>query len=596
MTFSMDDYERAIARIFDQNNNVIGTGFLVAPGYVLTCAHVVLQAIGIKKEDFAAYRGQPQEYISLDFHVLASGQEIKAQVVDWLPYSLHTGDVAALKLLIPEPIRAKPIPLEEVERSVVENDHHSVYGFGKSPTGGRSDAYRPKSNVAGGRFQLCKFDNPDDETIKPGFSGAPVWNEKHKYVIGMVATASEAQEVAYAIPTQELRAILNKIKALCLNDVLTQSLNSCKNIDYEHLLELAIASALRYCNPNGGNLSRRDQLIDLSTDRAPVSGWETEGQLVRFVMVLVQMDGIRENTYYPLKSWVENLCHVDFNGLLGKITEERVINREIPSSNIYQYLMVVVEEAELPLDELRVSIWPVSDRDTYNPENPPLPTVADEILKIVDLPALIREQMRKFRKDPTPIIHLFLPRKLFGCDIEMRSCGSKVNVLGSMYEFVIRTNLNTHPIDYQSYYDDWIIKWQKIEAALEHHTSQLFKPVDCSQSEANLIWEIAKINAAVLKNHHSPESIGELFGLIGDEDTALPMAIWTRDHQFQDNLSDVLDCVVKALQDRVRQERSAAHESPSENLLGHHLSLLWEDPKVLPPGMLDVDQEGMLRI
>jgi Trypsin-like peptidase domain len=111
MTFSVDDYERAIARIFDRNNNVIGTGFLVAPGYVLTCAHVVLQAIGIEKDKFADYQGQPQEYISLDFHVLASGQEIKAQVVDWLPYSLHTGDVAVLKLLTPEPIKVKPIPL-----------------------------------------------------------------------------------------------------------------------------------------------------------------------------------------------------------------------------------------------------------------------------------------------------------------------------------------------------------------------------------------------------------------------------------------------------------------------------------------------------
>jgi hypothetical protein len=27
MTFSIDDYEKAITRIFDQENNVIGTGF-----------------------------------------------------------------------------------------------------------------------------------------------------------------------------------------------------------------------------------------------------------------------------------------------------------------------------------------------------------------------------------------------------------------------------------------------------------------------------------------------------------------------------------------------------------------------------------------
>jgi vWA-MoxR associated protein C-terminal domain/Trypsin-like peptidase domain/vWA-MoxR associated protein middle region (VMAP-M) 1 len=596
MTFSVDDYERAIARIFDQNNEVIGTGFLIAPGYVLTCAHVVLQAIGIEKDKFADYQGQPQEYISLDFHVLASGQEIKAQVVDWLPYSLHSGDVAALKLLMPEPIGVKPIPLEEVERSAVENDKHSVYGFGKSPTGGRSDAYRPKSNVAGGRFQLCKFDNPDDETIKPGFSGAPVWNENHKYVIGMVATASEAQKIAYAIPTQVLRDVLRRIKAFCLHDALTQNLDSCTNDQDRHLLNLAIIEALRYCNPNGVGHPWLNQFIDLSIDRAPVASWESAGRLVQFAMILVKMGGIRENTLYALKNWVENSCHCDFKSLLWQITEEMTINQEIPSDTIYQHLMVVVEETEVSINELRVSIWAVSNRDTYNPVNPPQPNVANKILRIADLPAFIREQIRKFRKDPTPTIHLFLPRKLFGCDIEMRPCGSRVDVLGSIYEFVIRTNLNTHPIDYQNYYDDWIFKWQKIEVALKQQSNQLFKHVDCSQPEANLIREIAHINAAMLKNWHSSESIGDLFGLIGDDDVSLPVAIWSRDPQFQDNLSDVLDCVVKTLQDRVRQERSAAHESPSENLLGHHLSLLWEDPKVLPPGMLDVDQDGMLRL
>lgn len=153
MTFSVDDYEKAIVRIFDRQGHVIGTGFLVAPGYVLTCAHVVLQAIGLVKEDFAQYEGQPQERISLDFHLLQSGP-IQAEVVAWLPYSpaLESGDVAALKLLTSEQGEAKPMPLDEVLRVAVENDQHSVYGFGKSAAGGRSDAYRPKTTVAGGRF------------------------------------------------------------------------------------------------------------------------------------------------------------------------------------------------------------------------------------------------------------------------------------------------------------------------------------------------------------------------------------------------------------------------------------------------------------
>jgi hypothetical protein len=592
MTFSVDDYEKSIARIFDQNNNVVGTGFLIAPGYVLTCAHVVLQAIGIVKENFEEHQKQPQKCISLDFHVLASGQKIEAEVVDWLPYSLHDGDVAALRLLTPEPQGAKPIPLKAVERSDVENDRHSVYGFGNGDIGGRSDAYRPKCNVAGGRFQLCKFGDPNDETIQSGFSGAPLWNDQQQCVIGMVATAGK--DIAYAIPTQKLQGVLDKIKALCLHEVLILSLEFSENDNDKHQLRIAINRALRYCNPNGSEQPWRDQLIDLSTDLAPVTGWETAGRLVYFVMILVKLGGIRENTFYAVRNWIKDLCCCDFKTLLLQITEEMAKNPEIPSDTIHQHLMVVVEETEALPDELRVSIWPVSNRNIYNPRNPQNPTITDEVMMVDELPIFIREQLRNFHKEPTPTIHLFLPHKLFDCDMEMRSCGSRRYVLGSMYEFVIRTNLNTHPIVYQSYYDDWVEKWQKIEAACEQQSRGFFKPVDCSQSDANLVKELADVNAAMLTNCHSFDSVGEVFGLIGNDDVALPVAIWLRKCQLQGSLVDVCDCV-KSLRERVRKERNAAHESQLEQSLGYHIGLVWEDPKVLPPGMLNIDQDGTLR-
>ena len=36
MTFGVYEYQKAIVRILDAQGNVVGTGFLVAPGYVLT--------------------------------------------------------------------------------------------------------------------------------------------------------------------------------------------------------------------------------------------------------------------------------------------------------------------------------------------------------------------------------------------------------------------------------------------------------------------------------------------------------------------------------------------------------------------------------
>ncbi|HEY9628106.1 MAG TPA: trypsin-like peptidase domain-containing protein [Coleofasciculaceae cyanobacterium] len=585
MTFSVDDYERAIARIFDNQGHVIGTGFLVAPGYVLTCAHVVLQAIGIAKEKFAEYEEQPQR-ISLDFHVLASGQPIEADVVAWLPYSLESGDVAVLKLRTSEPEGAKPIPLDEVSRAEVENDEHSAYGFGNN-VGGRSDAYRPKTTVAGGRFQLCKVGDANDETIQPGFSGSPVWNGARKRVIGMVATAfvpkDEQKSKAYVIPTKELRPVLKQVDALYLHDVLAQSLEACGSADEKERLQIAIAATLRRCNPSGGDRPWQAQLVDLSIDRAPTLGWEVEGRLVHFAVMLARMDDTPPHTSEQIEAWVER-CGFRFSDLFVRIDRE-MKQQKVPSSNICQHLMVAVEPKETSADQLRVTLWVVPDRETYDPRNPPLPLVSEQNVAIAELPGFIRKQIRKrLRRTPTPTIHLFVPRSLFNCDVEMQPSSKLGAVLGGEYPFVLRTNLKTHPIG-SYYYDDWHEKWEQLEKSYEDKTCEVFKPINCALPDRALIAELETINAAMLVECNS---VSELFELIADE-TALPVALWSRNPQFQDGLADVLDCVVKRLPHRIQQERGTARNStvnPEANpLLGHHLSLIWEDPKIVPPDM-----------
>ena len=150
--------------------------------------------------------------------------------------------MAGLRILSPEPENAKPIVLAQTSLSEIAQEFHSVYGFGH-PLGGRSDAYKPKANVAGGRYQFCKANDPEDETIKAGFSGAPVWNDHRKCVIGIVATASEPnskeEPKAYAIPKGKLQSVLNRIEALRLFDVLQQSLSK-SNKNERRQLEFAI--------------------------------------------------------------------------------------------------------------------------------------------------------------------------------------------------------------------------------------------------------------------------------------------------------------------------------------------------------------------
>lgn len=584
MIFSVDDYEKAIVRIFDRQGTVVGTGFLVTPGYVLTCAHVVLQATGIAKGEFAEHQERPQEFISLEFPILAIGQRIQAKVIEWLPYSLESGDIAALKLLASEPEGARAVPLVVVSATAVEKDEHFVYGFGNN-LGGRSDAYRPKTTVAGARFQLCKVGDPNDETIQAGFSGAPVWNQVRQCVIGMVATAvvvtkDEQKSKAYAIPTQELQVVLKKIDASYLHNLLYKSLEDCSNNDEKHRLKITIEATLRHCNPNGTHRSWLEQLKDLSSDRAPIEGWKTEGRLVHFAMMLVQMDDTPPHTYTALKTWIEQQCRLNFPALLDRITFE-MKQQKVSSSSECRHLMVDVQPIELSTNELRVSLWAIPDRETYNPNKPPKALGSEKVVLRQDLPVFLRGQIRKLRRKPIPTIHLFVPRLLFDCDVEMIPNSTIGTVLGSEYPFVIRTNLKTHPID-RHYYDDWDEKWKQVEKAFENKTCDEVKPVDCSLPEKKLIIkELKSLCAAVLDQCNA---VGELFDLVAEE-TALPVAIWCRDPQVQDQLTGVLDCIVKHLPDRIRQERDTAHKSKVKPLLGHHLSLVWEDPKIVPPDM-----------
>jgi hypothetical protein len=396
----------------------------------------------------------------------------------------------------------------------------------------------------------------------------------------MVATAivakDEQKSKAYVIPTKELRPVLKQVDALCLHDVLMQSIEECGSADEKKNLQSNIDAALQRCNPSGGDRSWQDQLVDLSIDRAPTPGWETEGRLVQFAVMLAWLDDTR-HTSKDIEAWVEQ-CGFKFSELFVRIDRE-MRQQKVRFSNVCEHLMVVVELKETSTDQLRVTLLVVPDRETYNRHNPPLPLVSEQSLAIAELPRFVREQIRqKLRKTPIPMIHLFVPRALFSCDVEMQPSSKLGAVLGSEYPFVLRTNLKTHPIG-SYYHDDWLDKWEQLEQSYDDKTCDVLKPLDCSLP--NGIAELATISAARLEKC---DSVGEFFELIAEE-TVLPIALWSRDPQFQDRLADVLDCIVKKLPHRIKEERGTAFKSKANPLLGHHLSLVWEDPKIVPPDM-----------
>ncbi|MEM9567030.1 MAG: trypsin-like peptidase domain-containing protein [Cyanobacteria bacterium P01_E01_bin.34] len=600
MPLSIDDYEKSIARIFNGDNFAIGTGCLVAPRYVLTCAHVVLQALGVnddtpRKKIWSQYLDAPDRDIFIDFPVLATSldstdsNEILARVVVWRPYSLESGDIAILQLQKCAPSEALPLPFAESSAVDMSSSKLSVFGFsqGQASVGSRADKYQLKGNSVGGRFQLFKPSNVPGVTIQPGYSGAPVWNQSLNKAIGTIVTAATNVKqgddwTAQAISTLSLKSALSEMQAICLDERLIGCIETCVSETEKASLMANIETALERCNPNGKGKEIRQQLIELASDRNPLKSWENEGRLVRFALMLAWMAS-SPHTFDVIKSWVEE-CQLKFDPLLTKLTRE-MKESKISQSGVCKHLMVVVEEAQDRPGRWRMSIWPVEERDDYNTDSPLRP-IANEVCSKQELPIFIRKQMRKKIGTGRPFVHLFLPRELFDDGLEMLPSTETGRLaettLGCEYPCVLRTNLNTFPFSgYKYYHDDWQERWSQIEAVLENNSISVFKPVDCRKTGRSLLNILQAIKAARLENC---EIVHKFLDMVNEE-LALPVVLWTRSQHWQSELSSILAGKVCSLPERVREEREAAYYGEQKDALGYHLSMVWEDPKILPPDM-----------
>ncbi len=102
----------SIVRIFNPDRTVVGAGFLVSRKHLLTCAHIVADALSIPRNT----RELPMGIIHLDFPLVASGQFCTAQVIWWQPLQAATPlengeDIAVLELEATHPDAAQAVCL-----------------------------------------------------------------------------------------------------------------------------------------------------------------------------------------------------------------------------------------------------------------------------------------------------------------------------------------------------------------------------------------------------------------------------------------------------------------------------------------------------
>ncbi|MFC4945525.1 trypsin-like peptidase domain-containing protein [Pseudonocardia sp. GCM10023141] len=128
---------------------------------------------------------------------------LRAAVHGWSPVRDDgTGDVAVLRLERAVPAGARMPPLRRVDE--LWDHRFRVLGFPDGQRAGVWSTGRIRGEQGTRWFQLQS--DPGDQTIEPGFSGSPVWDEESGAVVGMTVAGdiNSATTTAYLIPIDQV--------------------------------------------------------------------------------------------------------------------------------------------------------------------------------------------------------------------------------------------------------------------------------------------------------------------------------------------------------------------------------------------------------
>ena len=198
-----ESLEASLVRIYAVDGRVVGAGFLVGERHILTCAHVISQALDLADSPV----DPPQGIVSLDFPRIPPRMLLTARVVLWCPPILDgSGDIAGLELEHEPPPGAEDVRFASAEN--VWNHDFGVFGFPEGYDDGVWATGRLLRRQATNWIQIEGV-KAQGFAVGPGFSGTPVWDEQLQGVVGMVVAASRPADTrtAFVIPLDVLASV-----------------------------------------------------------------------------------------------------------------------------------------------------------------------------------------------------------------------------------------------------------------------------------------------------------------------------------------------------------------------------------------------------
>ncbi len=370
------------------------------------------------------------------------------------------------------------------------------------------------------------------------------------------------QEVAKKINAfTSLIKILIPLEKNCINQM-KQAYFACYPENYDQDLE----------HPTDTLKQILANLNDLPQGNAP------ESPIVQFVARFLQAE-IPEDAANNLQKWGKQNAN-NFLALLTQIQNDRVSIKE--QEKLPTYLIILLDTSKQHRNQRYfVSAWFIPDgrKDKFDFRTGKgykcleIQEQEEDTFKLKEIPSVVEEFFKqintKYMTDYSdlPIIMFFLPFKLLNEPVDSWRIGKFP--LGSLYDVVIRSCGRLKNYGFRGV---WIDKWQSLQ-----QNTNTFISHDCQK----LFSELKKIDTIGLKSVLPlDEKIIEYL-----DNTATPVAIWLRDGYKNINseaeLDVLLESVIARLPETVTQKRAEAVDI-KEIHIGHHLSLLWEDPFLLP--------------
>jgi hypothetical protein len=195
------------ARVLRRGGGVAGAGVLIDQRHVLTCAHVVCQALGRDPR----LQEPPDGEVELDF-VEAEAEPVGAHVADggWIPIGPEGGgDIAVLELAEDAPRGALPGLLSRSQR--LDGHRFDTYGYPRRyDTGvGATGVLAAWGGPANQWVQLQAVEVPGHR-VEGGFSGAAVYDRDIRTVVGIVVAEDKLAEakLAWMLPIRTLTKLV----------------------------------------------------------------------------------------------------------------------------------------------------------------------------------------------------------------------------------------------------------------------------------------------------------------------------------------------------------------------------------------------------